>query len=403
MFVHLEFEEVLACLEYTEKREEFILRLKNAGQYSSPFLHVQSAIVELKMNKALRGIDEKTIPQHTFKFTDPNECFQSFRLVCKSWKDAVETIKFNRIVPPFKIFWNIDKIIKNGLSISPFFEKYLQCFKKLYAPMSLFASENRHQMLSLVLNNMQKLNSICLNYGSRSLPESVDPFILQILENSHETLQDASISRFCIPDISFSKLKTLEIVIGKDICLPEFKTYFPLVLKNMERLQTVKLSLMDPGYNDICEYIVKHYSKHCISASSAEDERYEILNIVPVKILSGVFDLRKSVQNFTYVSGLQYLQMSIYDDEDFSWDKYQESFDQCLNLKAIELTWLDEDGNGITLSQISEANQKLWQERISYFKARGICIVDDDEIWGNENLQMKLAKEAGVTWKFHFY
>ena len=168
----------------------------------------------------------------------------------------------------------------------------------------------------------------------------------------------------------------------------------------MERLETVKLSLVDPGYNDICEYIVKHYSKHCISASSAENEMYEMFTIVAVKILSGVFDLQEHLQNLKYVSVPQYLQMSIFDDEDpmsFGWDKYQEIFDQCLNLKAIQLTWLDEDDDRITLSQISEANQKLWQERISYFKARGICIVDDDEIWGNENLQMKLAKEAGVT------
>merc|ERR1711925_58495 len=117
-----------------EKHEEFILRLKNAGQNSSPVLHVQNAMVELKMNKALRGIDEKTILQHTFKFTDSDECFQSFRLVCKSWKDAVETIKFNRTVP-YNCFRNIYEIIKNGLPISPYFEKYLQCFKKLNAPM----------------------------------------------------------------------------------------------------------------------------------------------------------------------------------------------------------------------------------------------------------------------------
>merc|ERR1712034_60837 len=122
-----------------EKHEEFILRLKNAGQNSSPVLHVQTAMVELKMNKALRGIDEKTILQHTFKFTDPDECFQSFRLVCKSWKDAVETIKFNREVS-IKVLHDIDEIIKNRLPISPFFEKYLQCFKKLHAPMHLFAS-----------------------------------------------------------------------------------------------------------------------------------------------------------------------------------------------------------------------------------------------------------------------
>ena len=101
------------------------------------FLHEQTAMVELKMNKALCGIDEKTILQHTFKFTDPDEWFQIFRLVCKSWKDAVETIKFNRAQPD-SLFWNIDKIIKNGFFISPFFGKYLQCFKKLHAPMASF-------------------------------------------------------------------------------------------------------------------------------------------------------------------------------------------------------------------------------------------------------------------------
>merc|ERR1712034_53557 len=171
----------------------------------------------------------------------------------------------------------------------------------------------------------------------------------------------------------------------------------------MERLETVKLSLVKPGCNDVCEYIVKHYSKHFISRSA---DTYEMLNIVPVKILTDVVDLRENLQNFTYVSGLQYLHVEILDAEEpmsFGWDKYQESFDQCLNLKAIELTWMDEDAYNITLWQISEVNQKIWQERISYFKARGIRIVDDGEILGNENLQMKLAKEAGVTWKFHFY
>ena len=231
MFVHLEFEEVLACLENTEKCEEFILRLKNAGQSSSSFLHAQSAMVELKMNKAPRSIDEKTILQHTFKFTDPDECFQSFRLVCKSWKDAVETIKFNRRVS-MKIFSDIDKIIKNGLSISPFFEKYLQCFKKLHAPMDILASENGHHIITLVLNNMQKLNYICFYSKLGSVPETMDDsFILQMLENSHETLQYAYIERFCIPDICFPKLKTLEIRIGTIFAHQNLKLIFHRFLK----------------------------------------------------------------------------------------------------------------------------------------------------------------------------
>jgi len=77
-------------------------------------------------------------------------------------------------------------------------------------------------------------------------------------------------------------------------------------------------------------------------------------------------------------------------------------------LIAVEITWyiwsneLDDSYN-ITLSQLPETTQNIWQERISYFKARGIRIVGDGEIYENENLETKLAKEAGVTWKFHFY
>ena len=173
----------------------------------------------------------------------------------------------------------------------------------------------------------------------------------------------------------------------------------------MERLQTVKLSLVKPGYGDVCEYIAKHYEKHCISAESG-CEYLEMLNIIPAKILTDVCDLEKSLHNFKYVSGLQYLHLSIYSPEEpmvCGWNKYQEILDQCLNLKAVEFTWVDEEMNIISLSQISEPYQNIWQERISYFEARGIRIVDRDEINENENLQTKLAKEADVTWKFQFY
>jgi len=399
----MDLEEVLACLENPEKREEFILRLKNAGENSTPFWHVQKAMKELKMNKAPRGIDQKTILQHTLRFMDPDECFQSLRLVSESWKDAVETIKFNYEVPVI-IFHAIDKIIKNGLPISPYFEKYLQCFKKLHVVMPLLASENGHHMISLVLNNMKKLNYIYLNSHCENLPETVDPFIFQILKNSHETLQFARISRFCVPDISFLKLKTLEIDIGIDICVPEFKTCFPRILKNMKRLQTVMIRLLGPTYCDVCEYIAQNYGKHCISADASHDD-IEMLNIVPVKILINVFDLEENLQNFKYVSGLQYLHVSINFPEEpmtCGWDKYQELFDPCLNLKAIEFTWIDEHFSKTNFSQISETNQNIWKERILYFKARGICIVNEGEIDENKDLQTKLAKETGVTWKFNF-
>jgi len=38
--------------------------------------------------------------------------------------------------------------------------------------------------------------------------------------------------------------------------------------------------------------------------------------------------------------------------------------------------------------KMSEANQEIWKERISYFQARGIRIANQGEILFNENLQM---------------
>jgi len=49
-----------------------------------------------------------------------------------------------------------------------------------------------------------------------------------------------------------------------------------------------------------------------------------------------------------------------------------------------------------------EANQKIWNERISYFQARGIRLANENEIRNNKILKTKLAKEAGFTWRFHF-
>jgi len=423
----INFEEVVECLENTEKRKEFILRLKHAGANSTPFLNLQSAMTGLKMNKAPRGIDQKTTLQYILKFTDPGECFQSFRLVCKSWKNAVETIKFNRKLGCVRlrygsffghgklqphvfddIFKLIDEIIDNFHDempkVPPYFEKYLQCFKKLEVPMQLFSSENGRDMISLVLKNMQKLNHIKFESDEQKLPETIDPFMIQMLENSHETLQYTSISRFCIPDISFPKLETLRIEIGKDICLPEFKTYFPQVLKNSERLETVELRWDRdlPACYNIFEYVVNNYEKHCIRGCVGRNSKF--LNFVPVKIVTRVFSL-EFPQNLKYVSGVQYLHVTVGIRQPpmlFGWDKYKEFFDQCLNLKEIELHWNGGCRNKSNISETSEANQIIWQERIENIKARGIRFVNDGKIFRNKNLEMKVAKESGVTWKFVF-
>ena len=55
------------------------------------------------------------------------------------------------------------------------------------------------------------------------------------------------------------------------------------------------------------------------------------------------------------------------------------------------------------LPKLQEFDQEIWKERISYFKSRGIRLADRGEIDENENLRITLAKQVGISWKFHLY
>jgi len=398
----MDFEEVMACLEITKRREEFIARLKNAGENSSAVLHLQKAMTELKMHQPPRGIDQKTIIQHTLRFSDVDECFQTFRVVCKSWKDAVETIRFNRVVGN-EFFYNLDdNFDKISQEISPasYLGKYLPLFRKLYMPLMDLTNENK--IFPLVVNNMKKLNEIIFATDGEEICEQFDSFAFQILQNSNKTLRTLNIPKFVIPDISFPKLTNLHLRIGENnILLHEFQNYFPKTLKNMENLKTVELDLWKPGCLPVCQHICENYDKHCISALDVLDD---ILNSMPVKILEGINPW--ILPNKKYTSHLEYVHVYI-DAKNpmrLGWDRYQELFDQCINLKAIELgAYSSSNFVTETLPSMPEANQEIWKERISYFQARGIRIANLNEIQGNENLRIRVAKEAGVTWKFHFY
>jgi len=175
------------------------------------------------------------------------------------------------------------------------------------------------------------------------------------------------------------------------------------VLKNSERLETVELrwDRDSPACYNIFEYVVNNYEKHCIRGCVGRNSKF--LNFVPVKIVTRVFSL-EFPQNLKYVSGVQYLHVTVGIRQPpmlFGWDKYKEFFDQCLNLKEIELHWNGGCRNKSNISETSEANQIIWQERIENIKARGIRFVNDGEIFRNK-MEMKVAKESGVTWKFVF-
>jgi rRNA-processing protein FCF1 len=251
---------------------------------------------------------------------------------------------------------------------------------------------------------MKKLNYIVVDSAS-SLLETCDFFISQILENSKETLQEVELPKFCIPDVCFPKLKTLALDVGMDITSREFEIHFENALKNMERLEKIELCTQKPKYQEICRYVAEKYEKYCISAEY-EDLR-DVLNLIPIKILTLAGDLEE-LSNAKYTNTLQYLHAYIEAElpmED-GWENYKQIFDQFSNLKAIELDPVRSDWEHFitdVLPNLSEPNKDIWEERISYFQKRDIRIVGKNKIYENEKLKKRLAKEAGLNWRFHIY
>jgi hypothetical protein len=402
--------EIVSCLRNTDRREDFIARLIKAGENSNPVAHVKSAMTELNMHKTPKGIFETTMLQNMFRFCEPDECFQSFRLVCKSWKNAIENIRFDQEVEE-DFFYKLDDAYDNNEIVSKKKkEKFLPTFRKLKMAMFL---NNKNQILPLVLKNMKKLNDIDFDCGEHSLDTDYETLIFQLLQKFQKTLHILHLPQFLVPDLNFPNMTKLTLTVGTNILINDFKTNFSQILKNMENLELVQL-VMYGDWKPICEYVNQNYAKHCIGGYLY---RAEILDIVPIRITEYIRDLTTHLENKKYADQIQYAHFYIVCKKPMihGWDRYKEILNHCTNLKAIEFTSISmrDTRFGPTIREssakfieevlpyLAETHQQIWKERIAYFEERGIRLADNKEIEGNEILRSKLAKEAGIKWRFY--
>jgi len=200
----------------------------------------------------------------------------------------------------------------------------------------------------------------------------------------------------------------MDFGLPESIDLEKFQNNFPIVLKNMENLNFFALRFRyKSSYPKFWEYIAQNYANHCVSACTKNEIVYKtILDFVPIKCFVDVKDLI-CLENKKYISNLQYLHIIIVRKEnpmDLNWDRYRDIFDQCINLKEIEISELS-DKNFVTeiLPTLSNTNQKIWKERLSYFQARGILMTNECKFSKDlKKFEKKVAKEAGLKWRFRF-
>jgi hypothetical protein len=143
---------------------------------------------------------------------------------------------------------------------------------------------------------------------------------------------------------------------------------------------------------------------HCISSSGVH---CEFLNYFGTKIVNS-WNL-SSLANKKYCNQIEYANIGVLSNypNDLGWGRYRDILDQCINLKEIALSCRRRnfmaDFIVDILPSLPNAMKKIWEERISYFDARNIRVVNRDAILDNKDFHTQLAKDARIRWRFHLH
>jgi len=404
--------------EESNKTKRMHSKIKIRRRYSKPVLVLKNLKTGVNMNKPPpKHIFEKTILQHTFKFCKPLDCFLTFRLVCKLWQNAAETIKFDQ--------FNESHVLEKYKSHPKFVCKYLKLFKKLRV--DIF---NNRPMIewdalgTLIVNNMKNLNEVnTVRFYNKLFSEKQQSFIEEVLKNSNETLKKISLSKLIFPNISFPRTTEIVLNVHDDISPDQFETNFPQIQKNMENLEIVTFHTgYALGYYEKCnfkhfKFINENYPERCISAGNDCDTG-SLVEFMPLKIVTDLYNLRM-LENPKNNHALEYLEVILFPSEfivHWGWACFEDILDQHSNLKQIALTFVsypenDEEELEPVSVDFKNHDDLFWHcsnekficnKVLEYLKKRKIQIVTQDKIRGNKFLQSKVANEAGIRWRFSF-
>jgi len=391
----MKLQEILSFLEDEEKRNRLIYKLKHAGEDSKPVHALKEIITFFDLHKTPRGIHQKTILQNTFHYCHPNECFKKFRLVCKSWQDAVETIRFSRTVSIDDWIFDYEQ---NG-NFQIYLPKYLKIFKNLQLNITSQILIKFDSVTELILQNMTNLHKIDFSFKD-DIPQRFDSFALQLLQKSKSTLTRLGFDGHQIlpfPIISLPNVTTIHFLVkvDHDEHIEQFTNFVQKIVENCKYLE--RFYIYDIGDSiPMTEYIAQNYPENCLEAESLGTS-----SELPTKMpyCPALSDL----PTFKYPSSVRCLYLSV---SDFNypykegWENYKSILALCSNLQTIYMVQSNEDTEielEEALQNISPANQDIWRERIQYLKSYGIEIIN----WGQYNATVKKFSKQS-KWVFTF-
>lgn len=359
----------------------------------------------------------KIILQQIFKFSDNFECFVTFRSVCKSWKLAIESQRFNTFPSESACTYvTLNLLMGRGIPLS--FTKYFQSCEKFsictdgFWPTDHFFDETGTANLSLeiqakinaicayFLNNMTNLKELAIfnsyilhDWHLTTDSQEYRTFILTLLQNNSQTLRKIKIPAFLFPITFFPKLNFVQILsISPDS--QEFECSLQNLLTNStDSLKVIRIDLWNQD-QEFTEFLSENYSKYLISCISYT------YNNFGCKILSNLDVNQLLTSDFPYRSIPEYIHFKHVpwkNPNPEGWEFYRRKFDMYLNLKGISF------GNITEKDELSNENHKqIWREGFEYFRSRNIQILNETEFFDENRLELQFAQREEISWRFRF-
>jgi hypothetical protein len=392
--------ELASILQNPQKIEQLILKLKTIGEDSPQFQTFKTNIDSFQLNKPPRGVHQINILQHVFKYSDSRECFDSFRLVCKSWKNAVETIRLDAL-SPLGIFQELCLHERNG-HFPPFYSKYLKTFRKLHLRLDRnFTMVKWNSIATLLIDSMKNLDTVVIRI-SCPIPTDFVIFLFNLFKNSQSTLKIIGIVckvEMCtFPAISLPNLTNLAIRIcpNHQNKVQSFdylmKTFVDVMCPNLKLFSISDIHTAP----QILKYITQNYPNHFVCAPEIST-----LEHIPLKL--SYLNLEK-LAACRYTSHIEYLILHVKNlqaSSEGGWDDYKEILSFFPNLKGVCFYYNRKCTNLVRflIPLRSPLAQTIWQQRIDYFKSQNIRILSRNKY---SEIISGLLQSLSPSWGFEF-
>lgn len=360
---------------------------------SPQFKIFKKSLDSFNLFKTPKEVHQTNILQSVIQFCDPLECFQSFRVVCKTWKNAVETIRFDST----KHILNFSQDIfphERDSEFPLFFTKYAKAFKTLRLAFHEIDITKWDCTKAFILNNFSKLKKILI-ITLMSVPPNFDAFLFTLCQNSQQTLHKihyfARVQTFpTFPSIVCPNVSTF--VLG----LFETENFDAINMLPSTVFPNLKLFVVIGPTPNLLRYLEETFSKHFVYSSDIFT-----LERIPLKFCH--LNLEQLTHR-RYASSIECLDLHIPNLEipsEGDWTNYNNILCYFPNLKRITFYYDFEYTNlDSLLEPLSLDNQTIWTERISYFQETlNIAVISKTEV---AKMIKELESKSCQSWYFGF-